>query len=280
MANNAAMPRFASGTDKGRRGSGGGKETAMVSDICLKSGGRMLGALLAAAGAVFAAPALAAPAETISDLNMRVGPGTRYPVIITIPRTGAVEVLGCIEALDWCDVAWGSYRGWVSARYLAFFYDREWRPLPQVQRRVGVPIITFRFGIYDSGRDRRDQRYRRDRDWDDRRDREWDREWDRDWSRDRDPGNRDRDGRGRRDGNAAVRRNDGTAPPPAVVTPPRRIAPPARGTAPLPPECANLTPAECAAANREPPLPPVQRPPRRADRSVDPGAAGSDRPAR
>jgi len=51
----------------------------------------------------------------ISDVNMRTGPGTGYPVITTIPGGAPVEVLGC---QSWCSVIYRGTEGFVSGRYV------------------------------------------------------------------------------------------------------------------------------------------------------------------
>ncbi|MCC5978974.1 MAG: SH3 domain-containing protein [Salinarimonas sp.] len=61
--------------------------------------------------------AMAYPAATTADLNMRSGPGTQFSVIAAIPRGGRVEVLGCSRG--WCDVVWAGRRGYASERFLS-----------------------------------------------------------------------------------------------------------------------------------------------------------------
>jgi uncharacterized protein YraI len=146
----------------------------------------MLGRIsLWTAGAVVAGLMLSSPAmaqfnaHTRADLNLRVGPGTQYGVIDVIPAGHPVEVYGCLEAYEWCDINWDGLRGWVSARYLVQPGTTVY--LPQFAPRIGVPIITFSFGTYHD-------RYYRDRPWYRERHGRWTgRDWrDRDRARDRD----------------------------------------------------------------------------------------------
>lgn len=65
---------------------------------------------------LFSAQAYAWTAWTTADLNMRSGPGTRYRVILVIPRHARVDVRHCDR---WCYVSFAGYRGYVSRRYLA-----------------------------------------------------------------------------------------------------------------------------------------------------------------
>jgi uncharacterized protein YraI len=100
--------------------------------------------------ALFAAPAsaLAARGVATADVNMRAGPGTEFPVVATIPDHARLEVLGCLDDRDWCDVAWSGNRGWVAASYLNYFYNNSYVYLPDYFDTVDVPIVTFSFGPY------------------------------------------------------------------------------------------------------------------------------------
>lgn len=81
---------------------------------------RLITLALAAAVACLAtlSPAAAANGVTTSDVNMRIGPGTDYPVIVAIPAAQPVTIVGCVSGYAWCDVVWADRRGWVAAAYL------------------------------------------------------------------------------------------------------------------------------------------------------------------
>ena len=106
--------------------------------------------VIAGAIAIAAVPssALAARGVATSDVNMRAGPGTEFPVVTTIPDSAGVNILGCLAARDWCDVVWSGNRGWVSANYLNYFYNNNFVYLPEYYDRIGVPVVTFSFGPY------------------------------------------------------------------------------------------------------------------------------------
>ena len=72
-------------------------------------GGRA--ALLLSAGS-----ALAVPATAETDLNVRSGPGTQFPVIGSIPDGQTVDVANCSGA--WCQVSFGGGTGYASQNYL------------------------------------------------------------------------------------------------------------------------------------------------------------------
>lgn len=115
-----------------------------------------------------AVPALAQNAEVTTDLNMRAGPGTQYPVITTIPDGRGVNIYGCESGLNWCDVSWRGNRGWVYSDYLEYSYGNRTRPVPDWGARIDLPVISFAFGDYAS-------RHYRGMPWYDDRDR-WDRD--------------------------------------------------------------------------------------------------------
>lgn len=93
-----------------------------------------------------------------TNVNLRAGPGTAYPVV-TILQTGTpLEIFGCLDEYTWCDVNWRGYRGWVAAQYLDYDYRGRRVEFYDYAPRVGVPIVTFNFGNYWD-------RYYRGRSW-------------------------------------------------------------------------------------------------------------------
>jgi uncharacterized protein YraI len=133
--------------------------------------------------AVLLAPALAeaAPAYVTTRLSLRAGPSTEYPAVALLEPGVQVEVFGCLEGYEWCDVGIGQDRGWVAAGFLQAPYYQRQEPLPGVAAAIGLPIIGFSVGGYwDS--------YYRGRPWYGERER-----WDRrppgpGWRNDRGPG--------------------------------------------------------------------------------------------
>jgi uncharacterized protein YraI len=69
-------------------------------------------ALVATSAAAFAAPAL-----TLSDLNMRAGRGTDSPVVITVPGGSTVDVFGC-DPSGGCSIRYGRFAGFMNQAYL------------------------------------------------------------------------------------------------------------------------------------------------------------------
>ena len=75
--------------------------------------------LLASGAALllFAGVAAAAPATARTDLNLRSGPGTQFPVVGSIPAGETVDVGGCTGS--WCQVNFSGGSGFANRSYLA-----------------------------------------------------------------------------------------------------------------------------------------------------------------
>jgi uncharacterized protein YraI len=102
--------------------------------------------------AVLAAPehALAAGpnAYPISNVNLRAGPDTDYPVIVTVPDRAPIAILGCLGDHTWCDVVFQDSRGWMRSIYLAGFYQGYYYPLRDYAPQLGYPVVDFDIGEY------------------------------------------------------------------------------------------------------------------------------------
>ena len=118
----------------------------------------------------------AAPARVETDLNVRSGEGTGYPVVATMPAGATVDVSGCGDG--WCYVR--DYGGFASASYLdvgdVVYRSRPTYVAPPVA--VIVPPPLYRQPNYGNNSRiiRRDIRqFRRELRRDDRRDarQEW-----------------------------------------------------------------------------------------------------------
>lgn len=76
--------------------------------------------------------ALAAPGEVIAAANLRTGPGQQYYAIMTLPPGTPIEIYGCLNDANWCDVAYGNTRGWLTSRYIGT--ARSWSPEDQIMQ--------------------------------------------------------------------------------------------------------------------------------------------------
>jgi uncharacterized protein YraI len=88
-------------------------------------------ALLAASFAP-AAPLRAAAADAhpngypVTNVNLRAGPDTDYPVITVVPARSWISILGCLGDYTWCDVSFEGNRGWMRSIYLQGWYQGYW----------------------------------------------------------------------------------------------------------------------------------------------------------
>lgn len=83
-------------------------------------------------------------AVAVTNVNMRAGPSTAYPVVIGLPSRAALSVYGCTGNTTWCDVSWGRERGWVSASYVQVFYRGAPTVVtPVVALTVGITVVSF-----------------------------------------------------------------------------------------------------------------------------------------
>jgi uncharacterized protein YraI len=98
-----------------------------------------------ALAAVVAAPnlAMAIEAVAVTDLNMRAGPGSQYPIVTTIQSNGQVEILGCLEEAQWCQVNWQGNQGWSYSEYLAVTETGEQIYVPQARSVLDIPVVAF-----------------------------------------------------------------------------------------------------------------------------------------
>jgi uncharacterized protein YraI len=100
---------------------------------------------VSALAAVIAAPsmAMALQAVAVTDLNMRAGPGSQHPIVTTIQSNGQVEILGCLEQGQWCQVNWQGNQGWAYSEYLAITETDERIFVPQARSVLDIPIVAF-----------------------------------------------------------------------------------------------------------------------------------------
>lgn len=93
-----------------------------------------------------------------TDVNLRAGPSTSYPVVVVLEGGTPLGIYGCLDDYSWCDVDWRGARGWIAARYLEYDYRGRRVEFAPYAPTVGVPVIAFSFGDYWG-------RYYRGRSW-------------------------------------------------------------------------------------------------------------------
>ena len=102
-------------------------------------------AICAAAITVLAADlASAAPARVATNTNLRLGPGTNFGVVLTVPAGGVVDVIRC--GAQWCNVLVGGRPGYMIARNLV-----GGGPGPAVVHAMPGPVVVVGPGYYGPG---------------------------------------------------------------------------------------------------------------------------------
>lgn len=112
---------------------------------------RMLVILLALLAGSLSAASAATVAVATSNVNLRAGPSTAYPALTVVPAGASIVTHGCIRGYTWCDIAFGSFRGWVSAGYIQVVYRGAPVVLtPAVAPVVGVVVVPFGRAYWDT----------------------------------------------------------------------------------------------------------------------------------
>lgn len=111
---------------------------------------KFLLALAIIAGASSAAAA-ATVAVATGNVNLRAGPSTAYPVVTVVPVGVRITTHGCLTGYTWCDVAFGQYRGWVSASYIQVVYNGGPVVLTSaVAPAIGVAVVSYNKVYWDT----------------------------------------------------------------------------------------------------------------------------------
>ncbi len=106
--------------------------------------GAALAAFLSLPCAAFAQVA----AVTNQPVNLMAGPGDDYPVVTGLGPNQQVEVMGCVDTYEWCDVALDDLRGWVDGNALTYFYEGNYVPVESYGAVIGLPVVVFSIDTY------------------------------------------------------------------------------------------------------------------------------------
>lgn len=93
--------------------------------------------------AVTAAHAQSAQATATTDLNLRAGPGPNYEIVDVIAGDDKVDVAGCLDAANWCEVTYNGTAGWAYGDYLNTQVGGESVVLYENRQAADVQIITY-----------------------------------------------------------------------------------------------------------------------------------------
>jgi uncharacterized protein YraI len=81
-------------------------------------------------------------------VNLRAGPGTDFPVFLTVQARAPIAILSCLGDYTWCDVIFGYSRGWMRSIYLAGLYQGYYYPLRDYAPRLGYSVVDFDINQY------------------------------------------------------------------------------------------------------------------------------------
>ncbi|WEX76493.1 DUF1236 domain-containing protein [Sinorhizobium numidicum] len=101
---------------------------------------------VAAAGLILAGVSTgyaAMSATTLTDLNVRAGPGPQYPTVGVATRGSAAVLDGCIEGSNWCRIDVNGLRGWAYARYLATTQGGSTVVIEERRTDLAIPTVTY-----------------------------------------------------------------------------------------------------------------------------------------
>ncbi|MDR3436198.1 SH3 domain-containing protein [Telmatospirillum sp.] len=103
---------------------------------------------LALAACLLSSSAFAAEAVAIGSATLRAGPGEEYPSIGSVSSGEVLDVLGCLDRHDWCDVSAEGERGWFSGSRIAFVRGSERFALAEHYDEFRSPVVVFSLNEY------------------------------------------------------------------------------------------------------------------------------------
>lgn len=98
-------------------------------------------AVAVAAALLPAAASAQSMATTTTDLNLRAGPGSNYQVLTTMPRGAEVNLNGCVEGTNWCQVNFSGTTGYAYDDYL--MAKAEGNTVVVTENRSVFPTVSF-----------------------------------------------------------------------------------------------------------------------------------------
>lgn len=111
----------------------------------------LAGAVVTLSGIALPGTAMAdTPVFAAADLNIRAGPGARYPVVGVLPAGESAMLRGCIAGSKWCSVS-DSGGGWINSDFVTADFGGE--RLVLTERPADADIAVVRppadVGSYD-----------------------------------------------------------------------------------------------------------------------------------
>lgn len=105
-------------------------------------------AVLALAMAVQTPAARALVATVMTTVHLRAGPSMFYPTVAMLGPGSTVQVFGCEQGFNWCDVQIGRNRGWVDAAFLQAPSASGPVIIANNPVVLGIPTAPFVFNTY------------------------------------------------------------------------------------------------------------------------------------
>jgi len=92
----------------------------------------------------------ATDAYVAGNVNLRAGPDISYPLVDQLPAGTEIDVQGCTQGWEWCDVIndGDGNRGWIAGNFIQYEYQDQPVLLPDYGAEIGIPIVTFAIGSY------------------------------------------------------------------------------------------------------------------------------------
>ena len=92
---------------------------------------------------------MAYAAITTEPVNLRAGPSPDYPLVTQVPPQLQVNVTGCTDAYQWCDVILpDGARGWAYGQSVSIINQGQALALSQYGAGIGIPLLVFSVGQY------------------------------------------------------------------------------------------------------------------------------------
>jgi uncharacterized protein YraI len=104
--------------------------------------------VVALVGAGWTRTAAAVTAVIATSVHLRAGPSIEYPSVAMLLRGQFVEVSGCEQDYNWCDVQVGADRGWVDAAYLQVPSASGPVPVATGGVTLGIAVVPFVLNTY------------------------------------------------------------------------------------------------------------------------------------
>ncbi|WP_187968364.1 SH3 domain-containing protein [Aquibium microcysteis] len=77
-------------------------------------------------------------------LDVRAGPGGRFPTVGVLGAGATITIHGCLRRSSWCDVSASGLRGWVPGRQIRIALDQYPFSLPASECEGDFPVVLFR----------------------------------------------------------------------------------------------------------------------------------------